>query len=70
MMCWKLQLNILVAVDLQGLHMSEEIKHMRECYDDDDNKKQKHENFEISFKVCYRSLGPVKLMVIHFATTD
>jgi hypothetical protein len=29
---------------------------MRECYDDD-NKKQKHENFEISFKVCYRSLA-------------
>jgi hypothetical protein len=36
--------------------MSEEIKHMRECYDDD-KKKQKHENFEISFKVCYRSLA-------------
>jgi hypothetical protein len=33
---------------------------MRECYDDDDydnQKKQKHENFEISFKVCYRSLA-------------
>ena len=29
---------------------------MGECYDDD-NKKQKHENFEISFKVCYRSLA-------------
>ena len=29
---------------------------MRECYDDD-NKKQKRENFEISFKVCYRSLA-------------
>ena len=27
---------------------------MRECYDDD-NKKQKHGNLEISFKVCYRS---------------
>jgi hypothetical protein len=31
--------------------MSEEIKHMRECYDDD-NKKQKHENFEISFRLA------------------
>ena len=30
---------------------------MRECYDDDNQKKQKHENFEISFKVCYRSLA-------------
>jgi hypothetical protein len=42
--------------------MSEEIKHMRECYDEDDydnnnQKKQKHGNFEISFKVCYRSLA-------------
>jgi hypothetical protein len=30
---------------------------MRECYDDDNQKKQKHGNFEISFKVCYRSLA-------------
>jgi hypothetical protein len=37
--------------------MSEEIKHMRDCYDDDNQKKQKHENFEISFKVRYRSLA-------------
>ena len=40
--------------------MSEEIKHMRVCYDDDDydnQKKQKHGNFEVSFKVSCRSLA-------------
>jgi hypothetical protein len=39
--------------------MSEEIKHMRECYDGNDinNQKQKHGNLEISFKVSYRSLA-------------
>jgi hypothetical protein len=36
--------------------MSEKIKHMRECYDYY-NKKQKHENFEISFKVSCRSVA-------------
>ena len=30
---------------------------MRECYDDDNNQKQKHGNFEISFKISYRSLA-------------
>ena len=39
--------------------MSEEIKYMREYYDDDDDQKQKqkHGNFEISFKLSYRSLA-------------
>jgi hypothetical protein len=30
---------------------------MRECYDDDDDQRQKHGNFEISFKLSYRSLA-------------
>ena len=30
---------------------------MRECYDYYNNNQKKHGNFEISFKVCYRSLA-------------
>ena len=46
-MYWKLQVNILAAVDLHVLHMSEAIVNTTECYND---KKQKHDNLKTSFR--------------------